>query len=405
MITLRLYLDARYVGDGQDAPIKMSITKHGSTALLPLGVSVPVSCWDKKAQKVVGHLDRAFLNSFLMNRTLDIQHMVMDMETNGELAHLTATQIKNKIQDMLDPDFGRERLFIVRFEGYIQLCKADRTRSIYQATLNKILAFDKRARSLSFEAVTKDWLQRFDQFLIPSCPSTNARAIHLRNIRSVFNDAIDNDITNAYPFRKFHIRLEPTAKRAVSVDVLRNLFSYPVEPFQRRYVDAFRLIFCLIGINVIDLLAAGPCVDGRLQYKRAKTGRMYDIKVEPEAMEIIEHYHGHSHLVCWGEHLKSYHHFTMSLDRNLQSIGPVSHPMVNGVPVLKRTSVFPHLTSYVARHSWATIAASLDIPHEVIAHALGHGGSSVTDIYIDFDMHKVDEANRRVLDWVFYGKK
>ena len=66
---------------------------------------------------------------------------------------------------------------------------------------------------------------------------------------------------------------------------------------------------------------------------------------------------------------------------------------------------FPMLSSYVARHSWATIAASLDIPKDVIAHALGHGGSSVTDIYIDFDQRKVDEANRRVLDWVFYGTK
>ena len=56
------------------------------------------------------------------------------------------------------------------------------------------------------------------------------------------------------------------------------------------------------------------------------------------------------------------------------------------------------LTSYWARHSWATIAASLDIPKDTIAHALGHGGNTVTDIYIDFDQRKVDEANRRVLE-------
>ena len=65
----------------------------------------------------------------------------------------------------------------------------------------------------------------------------------------------------------------------------------------------------------------------------------------------------------------------------------------------------PGLSSYWARHTWATIAASLDIPRDTIAHALGHGGNTVTDIYIDFDQAKVDQANRRVLDWVLYGKK
>ena len=61
------------------------------------------------------------------------------------------------------------------------------------------------------------------------------------------------------------------------------------------------------------------------------------------------------------------------------------------------------LTTYWARHSWATIAASLDIPKETIAAALGHGGNTVTDIYIEFDKRKIDEANRKVLDWVLYG--
>ena len=58
----------------------------------------------------------------------------------------------------------------------------------------------------------------------------------------------------------------------------------------------------------------------------------------------------------------------------------------------------------MSRHSWATIAAYLDIPKDTIAAALGHGGHTVTDIYIEFDMRKVDEANRKVLDYVLYDK-
>ena len=66
---------------------------------------------------------------------------------------------------------------------------------------------------------------------------------------------------------------------------------------------------------------------------------------------------------------------------------------------------FPGITTYWARHSWATIAASLDIPKETIAAALGHGGNTVTDIYIDFDRAKIDRANRMVIDWTLYGKR
>jgi integrase len=64
------------------------------------------------------------------------------------------------------------------------------------------------------------------------------------------------------------------------------------------------------------------------------------------------------------------------------------------------------VTTYWARHSWATIAASLDIPDDTIALALGHSGANATtSIYIERDLRKVDAANRRVIDFVLYGRK
>ena len=75
----------------------------------------------------------------------------------------------------------------------------------------------------------------------------------------------------------------------------------------------------------------------------------------------------------------------------------------SGKKDLEGEGPFAQITTYWARHTWATIAASLEIPKETIAAALGHGGNTVTDIYIDFDQKKVDEANRKVLDYVFKG--
>ncbi len=410
MVTLKVYLDCRAVRPGEPAPLKVSFTKRGKTALLPLGVKVSAAQWDAKAQKVVGHPNKEALNAFVRNRLTAVQNLVLRLTASGDLVKLSATQVKNKVAELLDPEVVRGNLFVARLEAYAARQQNRRTREIYEVTLRKVLAFDSKARSLSFEAVSKDWLSRFDAWLVESgCVGRNARNIHLRNIRAVFNDAIDDEVTSAYPFRRFKIKPAPTVKRAVSVETLRALFAYPVASWQVPYVDAFRLIFCLIGINVVDLLDADPLVNGRLVYTRSKTGRLYDVKVEPEALELIRRYAGRERLVSFGEGRKSYTSFTMQLNRALQSIGTpfFEERVVAGKK--KRVKcyhpAFPGLTSYVARHSWATIAASLDVPKETIAKALGHGGSSVTDIYIDFDVRKVDEANRRVLDWVFYGKK
>jgi hypothetical protein len=67
--------------------------------------------------------------------------------------------------------------------------------------------------------------------------------------------------------------------------------------------------------------------------------------------------------------------------------------------------LFPKLTTYYSRHSWATIASFLDIPIETISAGLGHEyGNRITAIYINYDNRKVDIANRKVIDWVLYGK-
>lgn len=383
--------------------------------MFPVGVRILASQWDAKAQKVCGTMSDESTNLFLLQQMARVSEIIMKLTNAGDLVGLSAVEVKNRVASELRPDAGSENLFLARFRSYASLCKSQRTREIYQVTIKKVLAFDSHADSLSFEMVSKDWLSRFEAWLgseAGGCPSVNARSIHLRNVRAVFNDAIDNGVTAWYPFRTFKVKTEATKKRAVAVEVLRSLFSYPVT-WQEQYVDAFKLSFCLIGINLVDLLAlnADQLVDGRLSYRRSKTGRLYDIKVEPEAAALIEKYHGRvGRLVSWGESRKHYTTFTYQMCRGLKSIGStVKEWRTDELGVYREVEVFrpafPMLSSYVARHSWATIAASLDVPKDVIAHALGHGGSSVTDIYIDFDLRKVDEANRRVLDWVFYGKK
>jgi integrase len=205
----------------------------------------------------------------------------------------------------------------------------------------------------------------------------NGVAIDLRNIRAAFNWAASNGWTDNYPFRRFKIHYEQTRKRDLSREQVRTIQNHG-----GRYCDTFMLMLFLIGINISDLYyLPKDCIrDGRLEYRRNKTGRLFSIKIEPEAQAIIDRYTGTDTLLSFAETCKDYkvflHHMNKALD-----------DLVKGC------------TSYWSRHTWASMAASLDIPIETVSRALGHSvGASVTAIYIHFDTRKVDEANRRVID-------
>ena len=415
MITTRLYLDVRHAKPDNPQSLKLCIMKRGQSAYIRLGVSVLPRQWDRNKQKVIDHPQKRYLNTYLESRKSDIDQLILSLTAEGKLAGLSAIQIKNVVAGYIDPEVDVTKLFAMSFREYADSRVAGRTKELYAETLKKMQSFDSSLNTLTFDMINKDWLHRFSDFLVKQGLSKISRNIHFRNIRAVFNDAIDREITRNYPLRKFDMRPEQTVKRSLSVENLRKLFSHPVEEWQRRYLDYFKLTFFLIGINTVDLLACKPSdlTDGRLRYKRAKTGRLYNIKVEKEAEELIRQYQGNELLVSFGEGITHYHNFTGKCDKGLKSIGSVEqepNPEWREGSRKHRYHVkyipsFPDISIYWARHSWATIAASLDIPKETIAAALGHGGNTVTDIYIDFDQKKVDEANRRVIDWVLYKKK
>ncbi len=307
--------------------------------------------------------------------------------------------------------------FVSHFQTFVNNKSNDGTKGLYKHTLDRIKLFDKNIAKKTFDDIDLKWLIDFEAFCAKTA-TKNARNIHLRNIRAVFNNAIDHEITTAYPFRRFKIRPEPTRKRSLTVDELRKIFNYPVEEYAEIYRDLFKLIFMLIGINTVDLFRLQNITrDGRVEYRRAKTGRWYSIKVEQEAMEIIQKYKGSHGLLCIADRWSDHRNFRHQMNKALQSIGAEKNKggrLPGGRP--KKTNknkkpqgIWPELTTYWARHTWATIARKVGVSVDDIALALGHSDDKheTTFIYIDDDeiREKVDEANRKVLDWVLYGKR
>ena len=402
MATTKFYLDTRAVEKNQPAPLKITITLKGKSAHLNLNIKLLTTQWDCKTNKIVNHPNKNFLNTFIVRRKLDVDTEIMRMQQEGTLGS-DVTKLKNTLQRLFSgEELDTRTTFIQHFIKFANT-KKESTKGVYMQTFNRLRDYSAHIDELMFEDITKDWLVKFENFLAITAPSKNARNIHLRNIRAVFNDAIDDEVTTAYPFRKFKIRPVATAKRSLTVEQLRTLFNYEVEEYAVRHLDMFKLIFFLIGINNVDLFnLEGITNEGRIEYYRAKTGRMYSIKVEPEALHIIYKYKGEKKLLNIADTYQKHVDYAKYLNKALQRIGEVKIGK-QGKKTIK--PLFPQITTYWARHTWATIAAELEIPKETIAAALGHGGNTVTDIYIDFDRKKVDEANRRVIDWVLYGKR
>lgn len=312
----------------------------------------------------------------------------------------SAKELKADLKVLLSGGTVRERSLIDYMKEYKGMTMTDGTAEVYARAIAKLEAFDE---DCTFETVDRRWLTSFLRWCRRDGLSDNTISIYMRCIRAVFNYGIDEEYTTNYPFRRFRVPHQETRHRALTVEQLRAIRDYRGEPFLYRYRDIFMLMFYLGGINIKDLLLNARIDGDRLIYRRSKTGRLFDIKIEPEAMEIIDRYQGSDgHLLNIDKSCKNYRSFNYMINQNLKKIGSVEvvPDKVGKMRRLKRTPIEPHLSTYWTRHTWATLAASIDIPKDVIAEMLGHSGGTVTDIYIKFDKRKVDEANRRVIDYL-----
>lgn len=307
--------------------------------------------------------------------------------------------LKKAVQAIVFGKVDNVKPFTEYCRQYASNCTTKGTAGLYEQTARKIASYDEKA---NFDTITVSWLREFERHCSKTM-SINGMAILFRNIRSVFNQARKDGETDKYPFLNYKIRKEDTRKRNLSVEQLRQIAGIDCRNSQiEEYRDMFLLMFYLIGINSKDLFTATrrQLINGRLEYRRAKTGKLYSVKVEPEAMAIIEKYKGKKYLLRIAEKYANHADYLHHMNNALHKLGMA---YTEGLGYDKSTKPIQEgLSTYFARHSWATIAAEIDVTFEVISAALGHSiANPTTAIYINFNQNKVDEANRKVIDYVF----
>lgn len=223
--------------------------------------------------------------------------------------------------------------------------------------------------------------------------------------RDKYNDEDDEalDIITHNPFRRYSVKVnEEPAKRSLSVEELDKIIKH-TEVTGRTEIahDVFLLSFYFIGMNTIDLFnaEASAISGGRLTYKRSKTKTrrkdeaQISIRIEPEAEPLIEKYRDPT-----GKRLFRFY-TTYADPRGL------NWNVNKGLKTLAEAiGITSQLSTYYARHTWATIAANnCGISDIDIGLALNHVGIDkslkVTRGYISRDWSKIDTFNRQVLDF------
>lgn len=419
----RMLLQGKY-------PLRIAVSNQGKTAYINTGRCYTEEEWKKEKPFLEGQRGAVTgARNVLIRQKLTLEEKLLKLGYSGvNIEGLEACALRNLLTDKAsETDPARFTLnedmnddyFLPYYRARMQEKDAQGTKMVYRRTLRLIERFQQdKSRDperLTFADITPAWLLEFENWMKPT-NGENSRSINLRNIRSVFNSAVEDGMKVTYPFshtsskrkgerndgrRKFRIAPgTPSRHRNLTLEQLRAIKDFPVPPHQEKYRDLFLLMVYLIGINAADLLTARPSQlqRGRLDYKRKKTHAWYSIKVEPEAMEIINKYKGKKYLLDPCDRYKDYRDFLRRMNEQLKQIG-ISFDTRQSK---HGKAICGELTSYWARHTWASIAVNNGIMQYTAARGLGHSWAKdkVTDIYINLDERVVDEANRKVIDLV-----
>lgn len=319
--------------------------------------------WDKRTSQVIGHPQANDLNSMLFEFVLHLQGIELALWKRGvpaTLSLLKDAMKKNRPINITFPIFAKE---------YVQ--HSDRRESTKENLFTTITVLQEFRPGLDFKDITYTFLKDFEVYLREKGNGINTVAKHLRQLRTLVNEAINQGYihADAYPFRKFKIKQEKGRHEFLTPDELKKLENLEVHDLKLRHVlDAF-LFCCYVGLRFSDFCQLTPSnfirVNGKrwLHFKSIKTGIELRLPL---------------HLLFEGKALAI-------LDRNciteFASLGSNSEVNKALSVITSMARIKKHVTYHSARHTCATLLIHQGVPITTVQKLLGHTSVKTTEIY------------------------
>lgn len=319
--------------------------------------------WDKRTSQVIGHPQANDLNSMLFEFVLHLQGIELALWKRGvpaTLSLLKDAMKKNRPINITFPIFAKE---------YVQ--HSDRRESTKENLFTTITVLQEFRPGLDFKDITYTFLKDFEVYLREKGNGINTVAKHLRQLRTLVNEAINQGYihADAYPFRKFKIKQEKGRHEFLTPDELRKLENLEVNDRKMRHVlDAF-LFCCYVGLRFSDFCQLAPDnfirVNGKrwLHFKSIKTGIELRLPLhllfEGKALGILERYN-----------IEEFASLGCNSDVNKYLT------QIAGMARIKK-----HITYHTARHTCATLLIHQGVPITTVQKLLGHTSVKTTEIY------------------------
>lgn len=389
MVKISLRLDKRYKLSNGKYAVKIAVARNGKTLYIPLNLALKEEDWTDKNQNHVKNLpQRQSINAFINGQLSRVELKLQELQLNGLLRNYSNKQLI----EYLSFDNREERyLFKTYADEFIKSKKNNGTKEVYRNVLKQLQSFTDYD-TLNLEEINKAWVENLIKYLKDTGKAQWTINTCVNKIKAIYHYALDKEVIQK-PFPKISLRIPETRKRSLTIEKLRKLYNTSFPSVQQKYVDIFFLMLFMRGINMRDLslLKTDAVKQDRIIYQRQKTGRWYDIKVEPEIQEIIKRYKGKEYLLNFfdGKDREMYYRrFGLLLSHGLRNAA-------------KSINIDDPISAYYSRHSWASLAIELGASMEMVSAGLGHEiGAQVTQIYVTFQQKQIDNLARQVIDFV-----
>ena len=275
----------------------------------------------------------------------------------------------------------------------------------YATTVNSLQRYiqggDVPLEDVPLEEFDSTMVQGYEQWLRERGLCRNTSSFYIRNLRTIYNHAVDDGLVvfTSSPFKHVYTGIDKTVKRALTLENIKHLKALDLSksPCMELARDMFLFSLYTRGMSFIDMakLKKHDLKDGVLSYKRQKTMQQLHIKWEAPMQEIVDKYRNDKSPyllpIVLGEDEKDsfwrqYQNGYSRINKHLKKLGKL---LELSIP----------LTTYVARHSWASIAKSKNVAVSIISKGLGHDSEKTTQIYLStLDTSAVDKANRLIIN-------
>jgi len=395
-------LDTRRERKDKTYPIIFRLSHDGKTLPISSGYSVPEKFWDDTYRKIrnsykgIDNITRA--NNFLEKEKARFIDVLTKLKDKDELRFLSINEIKERLTALKSDEtfFSYTQMII---DDMIKQKRVGNARS-YSNTLREMKVFRDK-KDFTFNELSYNFLKKFEAYYLAKGLSENGLAVYMRTLRAIYNRAAKDGVAekDVYPFENYTIKTKPTKKRAIGMDAIQRIIGLEYEQgsilFETRNI--FLMSFYLMGAPFVDLayLTVNNIVDGRIQYKRQKTGKHYDIKISENLLPIIEYYKNDKsgddyllHIIKRGTLGDQYKDIMWARKRYNKRLKLIATDAKIG----------ENLTSYVSRHSFASIANNMAIPLTAISEMMGHQKISTTQIYLaGLQKQVIDDYNEKIV--------